>query len=423
LSFTYENLWKILENKKISRTEFAKNVGITSATLAKLGKNQNVNMDVLNKICVHLKCELAEIITHTPQSSVRVVSLFSGIGGFEAAVSRSKLNAKTIFASEIDAQASRSYSANFSEHGLFGDITKISEESIPDHDLLVGGFPCQSFSIAGRRHGFEDTRGTLFFDIARIVTLKKPRYLLLENVKNLVGHDDSNTIRVILETLDSLGYTTDFTVINSKEAGLPQSRERTYILSILDYPTEKFELDKRNKKVSVIKNQLNQSEFKGFNFFNSVDYSNKPTTLKDILESQVDDKYFFKSQAVESFLSTAKIKDEYSVSSSICKVFDLPREVHKDHERQRRVYSINGISPTILARADTTKIYVSNKVRKITPIEALLAQGFDREFISNIQRTGISDTQLYKQAGNAVSPPVVEGILNALNELDGRETR
>lgn len=407
----------------MSKTDFAQNVGITSATLAKLGKNQNVSMDVLDRICDFLQCDLTDIMSRVPQKPIKVVSLFSGIGGFEAALAKAKLVGQVVFASEIDARASKSYAANFSDVELVGDITKISEQSMPDHDLLVGGFPCQSFSIAGRRNGFDDTRGTLFFDIARILTHKRPRYVLLENVKNLISHDNSNTIRVILETLNSIGYTIDFTVINSKESGLPQSRERTYIVGIMGNKTEKFENDVRNKKVTLIKQELNKLDFRSFNFFNSIIYSNEMKTLRDIIEDSVDSKYSFKSKSMDAFLTNNLIEDEFDVSSSISKVIDLPREVHNDNERQRRVYSINGISPTILARADTTKIFVNDSIRKITPKEALLAQGFDAEFIRNIIDTGISDTQLYKQAGNAVSPPVVLGILNALNDLIDEGTR
>lgn len=417
MSFNYDGLWKILSESKITKTELAKSVGFTSATLAKLGKNRNVNMDVLDKLCQYLKCDISDILSHDADINIKVVSLFSGIGGFEVALERSNLPASTIFASEIDNQATRSYKRNFPNIEIFGDITKISEDFIPNHDILVGGFPCQSFSIAGSRNGFHDTRGTLFFDIARILKHRTPKFILLENVKNLISHDNSRTIKIILKTLNELGYVIDFTVINSKEAGLPQSRDRTYIIGILDGHQDKFEIDSRNKKVNHIKLELNNDNFRSFNFFNSVKYTNKISTLKDIIESDVDYKYYFKSESITEYIKTSSIVDKHQVSNSINKVLDLPREIHNDNERQRRVYSVNGISPTILARSDSTKIFINNCVRKITPEEALRAQGFSDNFIFNIRQSGISDTQLYKQAGNAVSPPVVEGIFNELNEI------
>ena len=165
---------------------------------------------------------------------LNVVSLFSGIGGFEEGIKNSNLNAKVIFASDIDKYAQISYAANFGSKNLFGDITQINEKEIPDHDILCGGFPCQSFSIAGKRKGFDDIRGTLFFDVARILKEKKPKYVLLENVKNLVSHNNSSTIKTILNTLNDIGYTIDFTIINSREAGVPQNRDRIIIVGCRD---------------------------------------------------------------------------------------------------------------------------------------------------------------------------------------------
>ena len=165
---------------------------------------------------------------------MKVVSLFSGIGGFEVGIKNSDLNAEIVFASEIDVHARASYIANFGECNLFGDITNISEFDIPEHDLLVAGFPCQAFSIAGKQKGFNDIRGTLFFDVARILKEKQPKYFLLENVKNLISHDKGNTFKIMIKTLNEVGYTVDFAIINSLEAGLPQNRERTYIVGILN---------------------------------------------------------------------------------------------------------------------------------------------------------------------------------------------
>src|SRR5690625_2635303 len=157
------------------------------------------------------------------------VSLFSGIGGFEQALN--KFGGTCVFASEIDRFAAKAYEALYGEKPA-GDITKIDAKDIPDHDLLVGGFPCQAFSVAGKREGFEDTRGTLFFDIARIAAEKKPKALLLENVKGLVNHDKGRTLDVMIETLNEIGYVVDFDVLNSKYFDVPQNRERIFIVAI-----------------------------------------------------------------------------------------------------------------------------------------------------------------------------------------------
>ena len=349
---------------------------------------------------------------------MKIVSLFSGIGGFEEGLKASKINGEVVFSSEIDVHARTSYVANFGSDNLFGDITQIDEKDVPEHNLLLAGFPCQSFSIAGMRKGFDDTRGTLFFDVARILKEKQPRFVLLENVKNLVSHDKSNTIQKILWTLSDLGYTVDFSVLNSYEAGVPQNRDRTYICAILGQNVEKYDEDRRSLKVTKIKKELNDSDFRSFNLFNNVSFNSKMRFIENILEKNVDDNYFLDTDEISSFLSETDIPVIKKKESKIIKVLDLPREVHNDLERQRRVYSVKGISPTVLARADSTKILVNSetglKIRKVTPVENFYIQGFSKKFVKNICETGMSATQMYKQSGNAVSPPVITGILNYL---------
>lgn len=351
---------------------------------------------------------------------IKVVSLFSGIGGFEEGLKKTQINSEIVFSSEIDRFARKSYIANFGEYSLHGDIKAIDEKDVPDHDLLLAGFPCQSFSIAGQQRGFDDIRGTLFFDVARILSEKKPKYFLLENVKNLISHDGSNTIRKMLRILNDIGYTVDFTVINSCEAGVPQNRDRTYICGIYQGAHEKFIMDKRSVKSNSLKKELNDSNFHGFNFFDKISFENKQQNIEDILEIEVADKYFFDTTRIKAFLNKCKYTDVINRESKIIKLFDLPREVHNDLERQRRVYSVKGISPTVLARTDSTKILVKVngelKIRKITPVESFFIQGFDTAFVKKIKAIGMSDTQMYKQSGNAVSPPVITGILDFLNK-------
>ena len=161
---------------------------------------------------------------------MKYLSLFSGIGGFELGIQQAYEN---IGYSEIDKYAIQIYEKHFPEHKNYGDITKIDADNLPDFDFLCGGFPCQSFSIAGKRKGFEDTRGTLFFDIARILKAKRPRLLLLENVKGLLSHDNGNTFKIIISTLDELGYDLQWQVLNSKNHGVPQNRERVFIVGHL----------------------------------------------------------------------------------------------------------------------------------------------------------------------------------------------
>lgn len=353
---------------------------------------------------------------------MRVASLFSGIGGFEEGFNLANLDYEVVFASEIDKYARISYSANFNADELVGDIKEIDEFDIPDHDFLIAGFPCQSFSIAGDRKGFDDIRGTLFFDIVRVLKAKKPKMFLLENVKNLVGHDNGNTIKTILQNLSTIGYTIDFEILNSKDSGVAQSRERTYIVGVFNYPTEKFYIDSKHKRTIQTKKWCNDENLNTFNFFKDFSQSSKDTKyIENILENNVDQKYYFDNKDLMSFINSKKF-EKIENSNEIIKVLDLPKEIHNDFERQRRVYSIKGISPTILARTDSAKILIEEKgtkrIRKTTPLENFLMQGFSIESVKKIKNTGMSDTQLYKQAGNAVSPPVIRDIINHLFDKD-----
>jgi len=182
------------------------------------------------------------------------IDLFAGIGGFHEAAK--ELGGHCVFASEIDKYACITYEAN---HGIkpHGDITKIDAKNIPDHDILFAGFPCQSFSIAGKRLGFEDTRGTLFFEIARILKEKKPKMFLLENVKGLKNHDNGKTLAVILDTLQSLGYDVHYTVLNAKDYGVPQNRERIFFMGFRE--PRAFTWPAKQEKVTL--SQLLQDDF------------------------------------------------------------------------------------------------------------------------------------------------------------------
>lgn len=346
---------------------------------------------------------------------MKIVSLFSGIGGFELGIKKSNLQGEIVFSSEIDKYATKSYLANFQDNNLHGDITKIDAKDIPDFDLLIGGFPCQAFSIAGRQKGFEDTRGTLFFDVARVLKEKQPKYFLLENVKNLISHDKGNTFKTIVNTLNEIGYTIDFTVINSKEAGVPQNRERTYIVGILHGEECENKNDIRNKKLNNFKKSY---DYKGFNFFNSLSYNNSLKSIIDILdiEENEKDKFVFNRVGLSDFLKSVGEVEKNKVNS-IVKVFDIPKTIYKELDYRRRVYSVYGISPTLITR-ESPKIYIEDKklVRRLSPKECFRIQGFEDEFFDNIKNE-VSNTQLFKQIGNSVSPPVITGIINHLIEF------
>ena len=155
--------------------------------------------------------------------------MFSGIGGFEYGIQTALPDAECVGYSEIDKYAIATYQKHFPNHKNYGDATKIKADELPDFDMLCGGFPCQAFSIAGKRRGFEDTRGTLFFDVARIIEVKRPKIVFLENVKGLLNHNKGETFRIIIQTLEELGYCVEWMVLNSKNYNVPQNRERVFI--------------------------------------------------------------------------------------------------------------------------------------------------------------------------------------------------
>ena len=292
----------------------------------------------------------------------RMIDLFAGIGGTRLGFTQTGA-VNVVFSSEIDKHACKTYRANFGDDAE-SDITKVDAQKIPNHDILVGGFPCQAFSQAGKKLGFEDTRGTLFFDIARILKAKKPRAFLLENVKNLQSHDHGKTFEVIKHTLESLGYAVTTTLFKAKDFGVPQNRERIYIIGFL------------KEKVA------NYSDFM---------LPNPPKTatkLGDILEKNVAEKYTI---------------------SDLLWAGHQRRKIEHKHKGNGFGFSLfNSESPycnTISARyyKDGSEILIAQhekNPRKLTPREAARLQGFPEEFI-----IPVSDTQAYKQFGNSVAVP------------------
>ncbi len=303
----------------------------------------------------------------------KFIDLFAGIGGIRLAYQN--LGGKCVFTSEWNNFAKKTYEANFGEVP-FGDITKISEKDIPDHDVLLAGFPCQPFSIAGvskknalgRKHGFlDETQGTLFFDIARIIKHKKPSAFMLENVKNLVSHDKGNTFKVIKNTLTELGYSIHYKVLDGKHF-VPQHRER---IIIVGFRNEKFKR-KENFKFPELP---------------------EPTAkIKNILEKEIETKYTL-SDKLWNYLQNYAAKHKAQGNGFGFGMTDL-----------------NGISRTISARyyKDGSEILIPQSginPRRLTPRECARLQGFPDEFI-----VPVSDNQAYRQFGNSVTVPLIQAV-------------
>ena len=306
----------------------------------------------------------------------KMIDLFAGIGGTRLGFQLHG-NVKSVFSSEWDKFSQKTYRANFGEIPQ-GDITEIDEKEVPNHDILVAGFPCQAFSQAGLKRGFDDARGTLFFDIARILNEKRPKAFLLENVKNLRSHDKGKTFEVIVNTLHELDYHVSSAILKARDFGVPQNRERIYIVGF----------DKRTV-----------DNYEDFEFPTP---SNVETKVGNILQQNVSEKY--------------------TISDRLWDGHQRRKEEHKNKGNGFGYSIFNNNSPytnTISARyyKDGSEILIEQKdsnPRKITPREASRLQGFPEDFI-----IPVSDTQAYKQFGNSVSVPVVYEIAkNVLNILD-----
>lgn len=296
---------------------------------------------------------------------IKYIDLFCGIGGFRTAFEQacSETNEgiipECVFSSDIDKYAQFSYEYNFGDMP-HGDITQIDEKDIPDHDLLFAGFPCQPFSIIGQKKGFEDTRGTLFFDIVRILKEKKPKAFILENVKQLVGHDKGRTLQVILETLKELGYYTYSKVLNALDYGLPQKRERIIIVGHQD-PI----------------------------FFNFPPKQATYRPLDEILEKNPEKKHFLSERILEKRLAKHKSKHFPSIW----------------HENKAGNISSYPYSCALRAGASYNYLVV-NGVRRLTPREMLRLQGFPDSFNIVVQ-----DGQARKQAGNSVPVNMIKAVM------------
>ncbi len=308
-------------------------------------------------------------------------SFFAGVGGIDLAFEQQGFN--TIYANEIEPLACKTYEANFDLKVDNRDINIVKDNEIPDFDIMLAGFPCQAFSLAGYRQGFDDEkgRGTLFFELERIFKIKKPKIIFLENVKNLVGHDNGNTFRAILEKLDKTGYYVKYQVLNAIHYGnIPQNRERIYIIAF------------KNKK-----------QYQKFEFPNPQELTTK---LSDVIDykNQVDLRYYY--------------TDTCSFYDKLIKAMTSKNTVYQ----WRRIYvreNKNTVCPTLTANMGTgghnVPLVLTDKgIRKLTPKECFSMQGYPTNFVLP---EDVANTHLYKQAGNSVVVPVIARIAENIKKV------
>lgn len=317
------------------------------------------------------------------KEELKIASFFAGVGGIDLGFEQTGIF-KTIYANEIDIHATKTFEANFPIKVDCRDIKKVKVSEIPKFDIMLAGFPCQAFSLAGYRQGFDDEkgRGTLFFELVRIIKVKKPKIVFLENVKNLVGHDNGNTFRTILEHLENLGYYVKYQVLNAKDYGnIPHGRERIYIIAFRSKTLyRKFEFPKPIKLTTKLSD--------------CIDFRNKQ-----------DSKYYYNEDKCKFYgiLNSNIIKEET--------IYQWRRTYVRENKSE--------VCPTLTANMGTgghnvPLIKCNDGIRKLTPRETFNLQGFPKEYILP---EGISNTNLYKQAGNSVVVTVINRIANQIKNI------
>ena len=309
------------------------------------------------------------------KQNLKCASFFAGVGGIDLGFKSAGF--ETVYANEFNPYSAETFEANFDIKVDVRDIREVKNEEIPDFDIMLAGFPCQPFSVAGYRQGFEDEkgRGNLFFELARIIEAKQPRVVFLENVRGLVNHDEGRTLMVILNTLSELGYTTKFRLLNTKSFGnLPQNRERIYIVSF-----------------------LNKEDCANFEFPKII---KRTRTLHDVIDfdSKMNDKFYYTE---ENFKYYPLLETEVISSETVY-------QWRRTYVRENK----SNLCPTLTNNMGTGGhnipiVLTEHGIRRLTPRECFNLQGFPRTYIFP---KFMSDMHLYGQAGNSVSVPVVERI-------------
>lgn len=351
---------------------------------------------------------------------MRFIELFAGVGGFRLGIERASKRADCVFANEWDKYAAQTYNKNFGGKIDTRDITTITGDELPDHDIICGGFPCQAFSIAGKRRGFEETRGTLFFEIMRLAQAKRTKYLFLENVKGLLSHNNGETFLTILESMDELGYDCQWQVLNSKDFGVPQNRERVFIIGHLRtesrpkvFPIRKDDKSSdggntkrkgwantltgrsaggQNGRGNYIAEQSNSEQEQAQPNSNDTDRGQTYTSRKPAQWRRTEKGKQYRREAQRSGRDLTPFNDGY-------------RElVPKDSDVIGTI--------TSQAVAKDSLLFEDTRLRRLTPLECERLQGFPDGWTE-----GVSDTQRYKQMGNAVTVNVIEAIANRLTNM------
>lgn len=319
----------------------------------------------------------------------KFIDLFCGMGGFRIALDSQGM--ECVFSSDLSNHARLVYEANFGDMPA-GDITEVVENRIPDHDILVGGFPCQSFSLAGFQRGFDDSRGTLFFDIARIAKYHQPKVMILENVKNLLKHDKGQTFAVIKSVLETMNYHVDFQVLNAMDFGVPQSRER--LVMIVNRLGKEFDFSMLQRKPC-----LSMRDFLP---------ERGDTYLSDGQFTLLEDKYVSRKSSGLIFCGYR------NKAMRIAGVRENTEHLSRAHKQPNRIYHIDGVHPTLSAQESAGRYFVKDDygVRKLSVNECLLLMGYDPQTYQSVG----GSTSMYTRIGNSICVPMFKEVVRAVKQ-------
>jgi len=380
-------------------------------------------------------------------NTIRFIDLFGGVGGFRLGLEKAnddmelggcgqkEENIKTNISDivikpnkrqstfscvayyEWDKYAVQIYNKRFGENHKPEDVTKVRSEDIPEHDLLCAGFPCQSFSIAGKRRGFQDTRGTLFFEIARILRDKKPKMVLLENVKGLLSHDSGKTFGIILNTLWELGYVGQYEVLNSKNFGVPQNRERVFIFGFRgECPPKVFPIGQSNEINTNQKQEFSEQVSNTIRTNYSSGFSNETyvegelkyegAIMSEKNKKRLEDREEMFTLTGQDIHGVMETKPVQMVNKNRAK-----KPYNPDNREMKLKIRDNDTSYTVKSTAHEFMVKQQSQIRRLTPTECERLQGFPDGWTE-----GVSDTQRYKMMGNAVTVNVVQAIGKSILE-------
>ena len=398
--------------------------------------NDHLEQYVSNQTKLSFDKKWTEKEFENPNAKLRIATMFSGIGAIEYAFRRLNINSEIVFASDIDKFAKQSYFANYEieEENWYSDVHDIKGRKYKGKiDLLVGGSPCQSFSMVGKRKGFADTRGTLFYEFARVVKESQPKVFIYENVKGLINHDKGNTFETIKATFNELGYKYFYQVLNAKNYGVPQHRERIFVIGFKDQSIDfqfpesidleskmqdfledyteskyylkekgiKFVTSSKNRKkrytqingdIAICQKANQQFNWHGDFVFESQEKPEFDELIFDV--SEVEEKYYL-SEKIKKYVLTSGTKNfKTTIKTDLEVARPLLQSMHKMHR----------------AGVDNYVTHNKGRIRKLTPKECLRLMGFQDDF-----KREVSDTQLYRQAGNSI---VVDVLIALLKQMD-----